>query len=120
MTLKADATASTEKWQEVRARGGKGLDVRVVAHGTVYHEATNSLLVYGGVVTNNARFSKLSDKMFAFQLNWRIWSEIHYPRAHFRDSYVPRERAFHTCNVIGKLLKMILYLYMYLSKLHKC
>ncbi|XP_023314938.1 multiple epidermal growth factor-like domains protein 8 isoform X2 [Trichogramma pretiosum] len=100
----SDATASTEKWQEVRPRGGKQLDVRLVAHSTVYHKATNSLLIYGGVIASVARFSKLSDRMFAFQLDHRVWSEIHYPRGHSRDTYVPRERAFHTCNIIGNYL----------------
>lgn len=100
----SDKTGSTEKWQEVRPRGGKELDVRVVAHCTVYHHGTNSLLVYGGVVASVARFSKLSDRMFAFQLDRKVWSEIHYPRAHLRDTYVPRERAFHTCNIIGNYL----------------
>lgn len=99
--LIADSTLTIEKWQKVRPRGGKELDVRVVAHSTVYHSATNSLLVYGGVVASVARFSKLSDRMFVFQLDRKVWSEIHYPRAHLRDTYVPRERAFHTCNIIG-------------------
>lgn len=97
----ADPTATTERWKEVHPRGGKQLDVRVVAHSTVYHRATNSLLVYGGVVASIARFSKLSDRMFVFQLDRKVWSEIDYPRAHLRDTYVPRERAFHTCNIIG-------------------
>ncbi|XP_066597515.1 multiple epidermal growth factor-like domains protein 8 isoform X2 [Prorops nasuta] len=95
---------NSEKWREVRPRGGKELDVRVVAHSTVYHKATNSLLVYGGVVASVARFSKLSDRMFVFQLDRKVWSEIHYPRAHLPDTYVPRERAFHTCNIIGNYL----------------
>ncbi|XP_043275705.1 multiple epidermal growth factor-like domains protein 8 isoform X2 [Venturia canescens] len=99
-----DPTASTERWREVRPRGGKELDVRVVAHSTVYHQATNSLLVYGGVVASVARFSKLSDRMFVFQLDRKVWSEIHYPRTHLPDTYVPRERAFHTCNIIGNYL----------------
>ncbi|XP_076755978.1 multiple EGF like domains 8 [Xylocopa sonorina] len=100
----SDPTATTERWKEVHPRGGKELDVRVVAHSTVYHSATNSLLVYGGVVASVARFSKLSDRMFVFQLERKVWSEIHYPRAHLRDTYVPRERAFHTCNIIGNYL----------------
>ncbi|XP_043511947.1 multiple epidermal growth factor-like domains protein 8 isoform X2 [Frieseomelitta varia] len=100
----SDPTATTERWKEVYPRGGKELDVRVVAHSTVYHHATNSLLVYGGVVASVARFSKLSDRMFVFQLDRKVWSEIHYPRAHLRDTYVPRERAFHTCNIIGNYL----------------
>ncbi|XP_050462738.1 multiple epidermal growth factor-like domains protein 8 [Cataglyphis hispanica] len=100
----SDPTATSERWIEVRPRGGKELDVRVVAHSTVYHRATNSLLIYGGVVASVARFSKLSDRMFVFQLDRKVWSEIHYPRAHLRDTYVPRERAFHTCNIIGNYL----------------
>lgn len=40
--------------------------------------------------------------MFAFDIDYKHWSEIHYPRAHLRDTYVPRERAFHTSTVIGK------------------
>ena len=90
-----------ERWSEVRPRGGKELDVRVVAHSTVYHARTNSLLVYGGIVAGLARFSKLSDRMFSFQLDSRHWSEIHYPRSHLQDMHVPRERAFHTSTVIG-------------------
>lgn len=42
-----------EQWEEIIPSGGKVLDVRVVAHTTVYHKATNSLIVYGGVVAGN-------------------------------------------------------------------
>ncbi|XP_028050046.1 multiple epidermal growth factor-like domains protein 8 isoform X7 [Monomorium pharaonis] len=102
--LRLYSTPINERWMEVRPRGGKELDVRVVAHSTVYHHATNSLLVYGGVIASVARFSKLSDRMFVFQLDKKVWSEIYYPQAHLRDTYVPRERAFHTCNIIGNYL----------------
>ncbi|XP_041977639.1 multiple epidermal growth factor-like domains protein 8 isoform X2 [Aricia agestis] len=97
-------SASTEYWERVAARGGKELDVRVVAHTAVYHHQSNSILVYGGVVASVARFSKLSDRMFAFDLEHKHWSEIHYPRAHLRDTYVPRERAFHTATIVGNYL----------------
>lgn len=40
--------------------------------------------------------------MFAFDIDYKHWTEIHYPRAHLRDTYVPRERAFHTSTIIGK------------------
>ncbi|KPI93788.1 Multiple epidermal growth factor-like domains protein 8 [Papilio xuthus] len=95
---------SSESWEKVQVRGGKELDVRVVSHTAVYHAHSNSLLVYGGVVASVARFSKLSDRMFAFDLDYKHWSEIHYPRAHLRDTYVPRERAFHTATIIGNYL----------------
>ncbi|XP_030761458.1 multiple epidermal growth factor-like domains protein 8 isoform X2 [Sitophilus oryzae] len=94
----------TEQWAEVHARGGKPLDIRVVAHTTVHHRATNSLIVYGGIAAGVARFSKLSDKMFAFQLDNKHWTEIHYTREHLREKFVPRERAFHSANVFGNYL----------------
>lgn len=93
-----------DQWEQIHVRGGKSLDVRVVAHTTIYHEATNSLIVYGGVVVNVARFSKLSDRMFVFQLDDLHWTEIHYPRMQLRDAYIPRERAFHTASVIGNYM----------------
>lgn len=96
--LKPDGT---EAWEYVQPRGGKELDVRVVAHSTVYHAPSNSLIVYGGVVAGVARFSKLSDRMFAFNLDNKHWTELHYPREHLREKFVPRERAFHTANIIG-------------------
>lgn len=95
---------SDEQWIEIKPRGGKQLDVRIVAHTTVYHSHTNSLLVYGGIVAGVARFSKLSDRMFAFQLDNRHWTEIHYTREHLREKFVPRERAFHTANIFGNYL----------------
>ncbi|KAJ2953641.1 hypothetical protein O0L34_g1253 [Tuta absoluta] len=95
---------STETWERVQVRGGKELDVRVVAHTAVFHPHSNSILVYGGVVASVARFSKLSDRMFAFDIDYKQWSEIHYPRAHLRETYVPRDRAFHTSTIIGNYL----------------
>lgn len=96
----------TEEWSEVIPRGGKELDVRIVAHSTVYSAQAGSLLVYGGIVASVARFSKLSDRMFSFHLESRHWTEIHYPRAELRDTYVPRERAFHTTTVVGESKNM--------------
>lgn len=93
-----------ENWQLIKPRGGKQLDVRVVAHTAVYHARTRSLIVYGGIVAGVARFSKLSDRMFAFQLDNRHWAEIHYTREHLREKFVPRERAFHTANIFGNYL----------------
>lgn len=75
-----------------------------MAHSTVYHAYSNCLIVYGGVVAGVKRYSKLSDRMFAFQLDSRHWAELSYPRAHLPDTYVPRERAFHTSSIIGNYL----------------
>lgn len=95
---------AAEQWEELHPRGGKQLDVRVVAHTTVHHRPSNSLIVYGGVVVNVARFSKLSDRMFAFQLDHMYWTEIQYPRTPLRDTYIPRERAFHTATIVGNYM----------------
>lgn len=102
--IKLSTSTQEEQWEEVKARGGKSLDVRVVAHTTVYYEPINSLIVYGGITTGVARFSKLSDRMFAFQLNSLYWTELLYPRTYLRDAHVPRERAFHTTSIVGNYL----------------
>lgn len=75
-----------------------------MAHTTIYHKPSDSLIVYGGVVAGVARFSKLSDRMFAFHIHERHWTELQYPRAPLRDAYIPRERAFHTATVIGNYM----------------
>ncbi|KAJ8978063.1 hypothetical protein NQ317_015870 [Molorchus minor] len=78
-----------EQWQEIKPRGGKQLDIRVYM---------------GGIVAGVARFSKLSDRMFAFQVDHLHWTEIHYTREHLREKFVPRERAFHTADIFGNYL----------------
>lgn len=93
-----------EQWKHILPRGGKDFDVRLVAHTTVYYSKMDSLIVYGGIMAGLARLSKLSDRMFAFKISGRFWSEIHYPRGHLSDSYIPKERAFHTSVVIGNYL----------------
>lgn len=51
---------NTETWERIQVRGGKELDVRVVAHTAVYHTHSNSILVYGGVVASVARLVNIS------------------------------------------------------------
>ncbi|XP_055593040.1 multiple epidermal growth factor-like domains protein 8 [Uranotaenia lowii] len=102
--IKLMPDVNDDQWEEVIPRGGKTLDLRIVAHTTCFHKHTNSLVVYGGVVAGVARFSKLSDRMFTFQLDHLHWTEIMYPRTPLRDAYIPRERAFHTTTVIGNYL----------------
>lgn len=97
-------SADDEQWEEIFPMGGKVLDVRIVAHTTVYHEPINTLIVYGGIAASVARFSKISDRIFAFQLDERYWTEILYPRAVNKDYYIPRERAFHTATIIGNYM----------------
>jgi len=86
-----------EQWKEIKPRGGKELNFRVAAHSTVYDDRSQSLIIYGGVVTSASWFSKLSDRMFIFNIQTQHWSDIKYP-----PSNVPTERAFHSANIMGK------------------
>lgn len=102
--IKISETEHEEQWEQVIEHGGKTLDIRVVAHTMIFHKQTNSLILYGGIQVGFARFSKLTDKMFSFNLAHRHWTEILYPRTPLRDAYIPRERAFHTASVVGNYL----------------
>lgn len=85
-----------EQWKEIKPRGGKELNFRVAAHSTVYDIRSQSLIIYGGIVTSASWFSKLSDRMFIFNIPAQHWSEIKYS-----PSNVPTERAFHSANIMG-------------------
>ncbi|CAH0390198.1 unnamed protein product [Bemisia tabaci] len=102
--IKLSSVGGDEQWEEIKPRGGKELDYRVTGHSTIYHARSQSLIIYGGIVTYAARFSKLSDRIYLFNLLSRHWTEVKYPRLELKDSYVPRERAFHTASLIGNYM----------------
>ena len=89
-----------DQWEFVFARGGKTFDYRVVAHTANFHEKSNSILIYGGLIAGIARFSKLSDRIFSFDLDENHWTEIHY----LRSASAARERAFHSATIAGDFL----------------
>merc|ERR1719402_1704661 len=73
----------------------------MTAHSCIYHTNSHSLVVFGGIHTDVARFSKLSRKVFIFNIEQSLWSEVRY-----RD-YVeafPPEMAFHTATVVGNYM----------------
>ncbi|CAG0913973.1 unnamed protein product [Notodromas monacha] len=92
------------KWERVRFRGGKAEELRLVGHTAVYYAASNSLIVYGGIAVNLAKFSVLSDKMFVFDVETSFWSELSYPRGDHYDHFVPMKRAFHSAQIIGNFM----------------
>lgn len=102
--IKLDEDIESDQWEEVFSRGGKSMDYRVVGHSTNFHSESNSLIVYGGIVANGARVSKLSDRIFSFNLVDQHWTEIFYPKTVLREMSVPRERAFHSATVAGNYL----------------
>lgn len=102
--VKMSNDAEEEQWEEIFAHGGKTLDYRVVAHTTNYHDESGSLIIYGGIVASGARLSKLSDRIFSFNLIDHHWAEIFYPKTILREMSVPRERAYHTATITGSYL----------------
>lgn len=102
--IKLAARLEDDQWEEVFARGGKQLDYRLVAHTTNFHHESNSLIVHGGIIAVGARLSKLSDRIFLFNLDDQHWTEIFYPKTVLREMSIPRERAFHTATIAGSYL----------------
>ncbi|XP_047489262.1 multiple epidermal growth factor-like domains protein 8 [Penaeus chinensis] len=89
-------------WERVIAKGGNDLEARVVGHSTVYHSQSRSLLVYGGIRVDVARFSKLSNRLLIFDVDKLYWSQIQNPEK--TGPHVPLERAFHTAVIAGNYM----------------
>jgi multipile epidermal growth factor-like domains protein 8 len=53
----------------VEARAGKQLDLRLAGHSTVFHPASQTLVVYGGLAASHARAAALSDRMYTFHVS---------------------------------------------------
>ena len=70
----------------------------------VYHLESHSLIVYGGILADAARFSKLSDRLFIFNLEELHWTELLYPRGTLPDLHIPLERAFHGAVLMGSYM----------------
>jgi len=98
-SIQLNTDDENEQWKEIKPRGGKELNFRVAAHSTVYDIRSQSLIIYGGIVTSASWFSKLSDRMFIFNIPTQHWSEIKYPA-----SNIPNERAFHSANIMGNYI----------------
>ncbi|XP_076035463.1 multiple EGF like domains 8 [Oratosquilla oratoria] len=112
--------SADRKWQKVEVRGGNELQARVVGHSTVFHPESRSLLVYGGIMVDIARFSKLSDNLLVFDVDEQYWSEIKYPRGlrTQTNAHIPLERAFHTAVIAGNYM-VIFGGYMHKHKLEE-
>ena len=94
--------ASTlEEWEEVAVRGEKLLEVRMTGHSCIYHPDSNSLVVFGGIHTDVARFSKLSRQLFIFNIKHSVWSEIKYTE---HENAFPPAMAFHTSTLVGSYM----------------
>ena len=73
----------------------------MTAHSCVHHPVSDSFIVFGGLPTDVARFSKLSRKMFIFSLHQAVWSEIKYSK---NENAFPPEMAFHSATLVGNYM----------------
>ncbi|XP_067133716.1 multiple epidermal growth factor-like domains protein 8 [Centruroides vittatus] len=89
------------QWEKIEPLGGKELERRIVGHSAVYHAATKSLFIYGGIMVDYARFSRLSNQIHAFHVDKQYWTQIAYPKS---GTSIPLERAFHSAAVVGDYL----------------
>lgn len=89
------------QWEKIEPWGGKELERRIVGHSAVYHGATKSLFIYGGIMVDYARFSRLSNQIHAFHVDKQYWTQIAYPKT---GTSVPLERAFHSAAIVGDYL----------------
>ncbi len=97
---------SGDAWEEVVTHGGKEADRRLVGHSMVYHPESKSLLVFGGFLPDYARFPKRMNTLHAFHVEERYWSQIQYEDLE-DDPSQPKDRAFHTANIMGNY--MVIY-----------
>ena len=92
---------SLDEWEYVNVHGGKQMDLRMTAHTCVYDPKSHSLVVFGGILTDVARFSKLSRRLFMFDIDSSVWSEIQYKN--FEIAFPP-EMAFHSASLVGNYM----------------
>ncbi|KAG7276205.1 hypothetical protein CRUP_004796, partial [Coryphaenoides rupestris] len=85
-------------WESVQPTGGK--PPATAGHSLVFHNASRTLLVYGGHRPTTARFSVRVNNTDAFHVDRRFWTAF---RSRF-PATGPRERAFHSATVIGNYM----------------
>ena len=96
-----------ENWTLIKPLKSTG-NLHVTGHSVVYYEEINSLILFGGIRRDVARFSQLSSLTFLFNLEKQTWSQMKLPR---RDKlhnpkidYIPPERAFHSAHIMGNYM----------------
>ena len=93
-----------EAWEQVPLRGAvRARDLKITGHSAVFHADSNSLLVYGGIQTDVARFSRMNKHIFMFNLDSLTWSRLEGDGGGGGAS-LPSPRAFHSADIIGDLM----------------
>lgn len=90
-----------DNWERVKTRGGKESELHLVGHSTVFHRESRSLLVFGGFMTDNARFPKRKNALHAFHVDKQWWTELGF---NVLSPNVPKRRAFHQAVILDNYL----------------
>ena len=100
-----DITQTNSEWERVIAKGGKTELRRLVGHSCVFHSESQSLLVFGGFLPDNARFPKRTNTLHAYHVLENYWTEIGYNAVDTTEA--PKDRAFHSAVIMGNY--MVIY-----------
>lgn len=92
---------TAENWERVKTRGGKESELHLVGHSTVFHQESRSLLVFGGFMTDNARFPKRKGALHAFHVDEEWWSELGFNTL---SPNAPKKRAFHQAVILDNYM----------------
>ncbi|KAK3088685.1 hypothetical protein FSP39_022382 [Pinctada imbricata] len=94
-----------KEWENVLVTSNRNSHRLVQGHSAVYHKESNSILIYGGIRARSARYTELSSRLFAFNVQNHYWTEIHNRNEdHSRNNYVPRKRAHHSAVIVGNYM----------------
>ena len=91
-----------DAWELVGVKGGSYPPKRLVGHSTVYHQESNSLIVFGGYKQSSALFSDRTGLLLSFSIYNNHWIEL--SNSAWSDQTRPRERAFHSAVRIGQYM----------------
>lgn len=95
-----------KEWQIIKPKSGHAL--HVTGHSMVFYPELQSLILFGGIRRDVARFSQLSNLMFTFHLPSKTWTqlklEMRAKHHHSSINYVPPERAFHSASIMGNYM----------------
>lgn len=91
---------TTSEWSVVSGKGSP--PIGIYGHSTVYHASSHHLYVFGGYVFSDNERTQMSNKLYVFNIEQKVWNELaifhdlnrpeeHLPRARFLHSAITTE-----------------------------
>lgn len=99
--------STEDQWEEVYLKGGRPVQQLLVGHTAVYHKESRSIIVFGGYSALQARFAKLSSRLFMLNVETLYWGEVEYPAKQQVYSPDSIQRAYHSASIMGNY--MVIY-----------